>query len=175
MPRLSLKSLLQSSLDGARKVAVLGVGSELRGDDQAGLLVVDKLNDKCKKEGSFPQLELFKGFTAPENVTGEIKKYAPSHLIVVDAADVGSEPGTIEVIDPDLVGGVSFSTHMMPMKIVMDYVNESMQCKMMIIGIQPKCLEFLAPVSREVRTSVRQVVAGIEAIVRQIPQQDAGA
>ena len=166
---LNLKTLVRASLEGASRVAVLGVGSELRGDDQAGLLVAERLRKRCKMNGSCPQIELFHGATAPENLTGEIKSYRPSHLILVDAADVGKEPGTVEVISPELISGTSFSTHMMPLKIIVDYMRDSINCKVMVIGIQPKTLEYAGPVSREIRASVRQVATAIEAVVREIP------
>lgn len=149
-------------------MAVLGAGSELRGDDRAGLLVVERLRTRCKKNGSCPQIEPFYGATAPENLTGEIKRYRPTHLILVDAADVGKEPGNVEVISPETIAEVSFTTHMMPMKIVVDYLRESIDCKVMIVGIQPKSLEYDVPVSPEVRASVRQVATAIEAVVREI-------
>lgn len=171
--RLNLKALLRENLEGANRVAVLGVGSELRGDDQAGLLVVERLRKRCKVNGSCPQLELFYGATAPENLTGEIKNYRPSHLILVDAADVEKDPGTVEVISHELISGVSFSTHMMPLKIIVDYMLDSINCKVMVIGIQPKSLEYTGPVSSEIRASVRQVATAIEAVVREIPVSQA--
>ena len=166
--RLGLKALLRENLDGARRVAVLGAGSELRGDDRAGLLVAHKLRNKCKRNGACPQIELFYGATAPENLTGEIKNYRPSHLILVDAADVGKGPGAIQVIAPEAIVDASFSTHRMPLKVVVDYLRESIGCKVLIIGIQPKTVEYDTPVSLEVKSSVRQLVTAIEAIVRQI-------
>jgi hydrogenase maturation protease HycI len=167
--RLNLKMLLRASLEGANRVAVLGVGSELRGDDQAGLLVTQRLRKRCKFNRSCPQIELFHGATAPENLTGEIKQYRPSHLILIDAADVGKAPGTVEVIGPESISGVSFSTHGMPLKILADYMRESIHCKVMVIGIQPKTMELNGVVSPEIRASVRQVAMAIEAIVREIP------
>jgi hydrogenase 3 maturation protease len=166
--RLNLKALLRESLKGASRVAVMGVGSELRADDQAGLLVAQRLRKRCKVNGACPQIELYHGATAPENLTGEIKAFLPSHLIIVDAADVAKGPGTVEVISPESIEGASFSTHMMPMKIVVDYMRESINCKVMVIGIQPKSLEYMGPVSKEVRSSVTQVALAIEAVVKEI-------
>jgi hydrogenase 3 maturation protease len=166
--RPGFEALLRESLDGAKRVAVLGAGSELRGDDRAGLLVAQRLRNRCKRNGACPQIELFYGATAPENLTGEIKNYRPSHLILVDAADVGKEPGAIQVISPEAIVEASFSTHRIPLKILVDYLRESIDCKVLVIGIQPKTLEYDAPVSPEVKSSVRQVVTAIEAIVRQV-------
>lgn len=165
MSRTSLKTILKESLNGAERVAVLGVGSELKGDDRAGMMVVEHLQKKCDGSDPCSPLRVFYGATAPENLTGEIKKYRPTHLVIIDSADVSQEPGTIEVISPELVGGISFSTHMMPIKILVDYLYDALKCKIMIIGIQPKTLEYSAALSPEVRTSVRQVASAIDAVV----------
>jgi hydrogenase 3 maturation protease len=165
---LNLKMLLKAALAGAHRVAVLGVGSELRGDDQAGLLVIQKLRKRCKVDGSCPGIGLFHGATAPENLTGEIKAYRPSHLILIDAADVGKAPGTVEIIDPELISGMAFSTHRMPLQILVDYMRESIDCKVIVIGIQPKTVEYDGAVSPETRASVREVATAIETIVREI-------
>ena len=165
MPELNLTKLLRKSLDGARKIAVLGVGSDLRADDVAGMLVAEKLHKRCTKNGSNPLLEVFLGATAPENLTGEIKRFSPSHLIIVDAADTGAEPGTINVIPPENVAGISFSTHQMPLKLMVDYLNQSFECKIMIIGIQPGVLKFGQSPSKEVLKSVAQVTAALESVV----------
>ena len=42
---MSLKETLRRRLDGARRVAVLAVGSRLRADDEAGLLAADALGN----------------------------------------------------------------------------------------------------------------------------------
>ncbi len=153
---LDLKKALKNSLKGAKNVAILGVGSELRGDDIAGMVAAEiilKANHK--------NIHVFLGATAPENFTGEIKKCKPTHLFIIDAADTSSKPGTIDLIDPDIVGGVSFSTHMMPLKIMVDYLLQSIKCKVMIIGIQPKVLKFGSEPSKEAITSAKEVAKTI--------------
>jgi len=168
MSRLNLKTILRNSLTDARKIAVVGVGSELKGDDKAGMLVAAQLEKKCKKDGGCPQLGVFFGATAPENLTGEIKKFQPTHLIIIDAADVGREPGTIEIISPDQVGGISFSSHMLPIKVMVDYLLKSIDCKVMIIGIQPKSLAYNAPPTPQVKRSIKQVASALVSIVQEI-------
>ena len=59
MPRLNLKTVLKNSLRNAVRVAVLGVGSELKGDDKAGMLVAADLEKNLKKDGLYPQLAIF--------------------------------------------------------------------------------------------------------------------
>jgi hydrogenase 3 maturation protease len=168
MPNQNLKSLLKKSLENATKVAVLGVGSELRADDVAGMLVAQELQELCKKDGGCPQLEVFLGSTAPENLTGEIKKYQPSHLIIIDAADISSDPGVISLIDPKDIAGISFSTHQMPLSLFVDYIQQSFPCQIIILGIQPKVLHVGHPPSKEVEKSVKQMAKDLAELVNAI-------
>ena len=117
------------------------------------------------QKAAHKRLEVFLGATAPENLTGEIKKYKPSHLLIIDAADTASKPGTIDLIDPKTVGGISFSTHMMPLKIMVDYMLKSIKCKVIIIGIQPKVLKFGSEPSREAISSAKEIAKTILEII----------
>lgn len=157
----SLKKELAARLKGARRVAVLGVGSELRGDDIAGIIVLEDLK-KSKKIGRSVKLKTFEGSTAPENLTGEIKSFKPTHLIIVDTADIGEKPGSVLLLRADEVGrGVSFSTHKIPPKILIDYLAHSLKCDIVIIGIQPKNIGFGKSASKAVVASSRSVASSI--------------
>jgi hydrogenase 3 maturation protease len=149
---LNLKTTLKKKLKDAKKIAVLGIGSELRADDVAGLLVAEEL-----KKIKDLKLKVFIGSTAPENLTGEIIKYKPTHIIIVDSVDTDQKPGFVLLVSPEEVGGVSFSSHMLPVKMIVDYLLESLKCEIIIIGIQPKILMFGETVSKEVKKSAKQV------------------
>jgi hydrogenase 3 maturation protease len=154
-PNLNLRKILTNSLEGAERIAVLGIGSELRADDAAGTSIAHAVFDTCKK---CKKVKVFFGETAPENLTGEIKRYNPTHLVILDAADTSQEPGTISLITPEMINGISFSTHQMPIYVLVDYLKEDLrECCIQIIGIQPKELRFGKPVSKEVKQSVKQV------------------
>ena len=157
----SLKKELAARLKGARRIAVLGVGSELRGDDIAGILVLEPIK-KSKKIRPSMKLQTFEGSTAPENLTGEIRAFKPTHLIIVDSADIGEEPGAVLLLRADEVGrGISFSTHKIPPKILIDYFTHTLKCEIVIIGIQPKSINFGKPASKAVIVSSRAVSAFI--------------
>lgn len=153
-----LAALLKSKLENAQRIAVIGVGSELRADDAAGILAAKYLQEENKGSS---KLQVFFGGTAPENLSGEIKKFNPTHIIIIDSADTGQKPGTIMLINPEDAGGISFSTHMMPLAMLADYFKESLKCETVIIGIQPKTLKFGECVSKEVKKSSRQVSSAI--------------
>jgi hydrogenase 3 maturation protease len=157
----SLKKELAARLKDAKRVAVLGIGSELRGDDIAGILVLESLK-KSRKMRPSVRLKTFEGSTAPENITGEIKAFKPTHIIIVDTADIGEKPGTVLLLRADEVGrGISFSTHKIPPKILIDYFANSLKCEIIIIGIQPKSIGFGKPASKAVIASSKSVALSI--------------
>ncbi len=159
----NLKTNLKKKLNSAKKIAVLGVGSALRNDDAAGLLVAEEMN-KIRNS----KLKVFLGSTAPENLTGEIIKYRPTHIIIVDSVDMDQKPGSILLADPQEVDGISFYSHMLPIKMTIDYLLESIKCEIIIIGIQPKSLEFGETISAEVKKSTAQIAD----VIRQILQEE---
>ena len=154
---------LKSRLKSAKRIALLGVGSELRGDDAAGILVAEALSKKiCRRNN----LKVFLGHTAPENLTGEIKKFKPQHLIIIDSADMGKKAGEVSLIDISDLRGVTFSTHQLPVVIMADYLMQATGCEISIIGIQPKQLKFDSQVSQEILKSVKQLVVGLQQVLR---------
>ena len=150
-----LLQILRNRLLKAERIAVLAVGSEFRGDDASGLLVAKKL---LRKLGSLQgKVKIMLGETAPENFTGEIRAYNPTHLILLDCADCGEKPGTIRFIDKNNIGGLTFSTHMLPLKLMLDFLLRDLSFDLMIIGIQPEEVEFGKPVSLAVKKTVNSL------------------
>ncbi len=153
----SLSSVLKQKLENASRVVILGVGSELRGDDIAGILAAGHIEKIIAKKPAAVQVNVLIGETAPENLTGEIKRLQPTHLVIIDSAEFGGSPGQITVINPDDIGGVTFCTHSLPAKVMTDYLSQFLKYKAVIIGIQPKTLAVGASPSKEVIIAAEQV------------------
>lgn len=141
---------------------MLGVGSELRGDDAAGVLVARRLEVFCSLARP-RRLAAFVGASAPENVTGPIARFAPSHLLLVDAADLGRPPGEVELVPRDRIDGLAFCTHMLPAPILLGYLEQTIGCACAVLGIQPAQTGVLEQPSPPVARAVRRVVAELEA------------
>ena len=155
-----LEKFLKNRLKSARKVALLAIGSEFRGDDAAGLLVAENVQNFLKKTNN--GFKIFIGATAPENLTGDIKRYKPSHILLVDSVDFKDRPGSIVVLCPrDIGDGVSFSTHKMPAKVLMQYFSKSFDCDPVLIGIQPLSIDFGKRASKEVVSAAKEVALAI--------------
>jgi len=177
MPDLSLS--LKSRLRGAKKIAILVIGSDLRADDAAGTLIGESLDNvwghsagtSCKKSkvpAECPhqvQVKVFFGGTAPENFTGSIKAFKATHVIMIDSADMGKKPGEVHLFDPEKIEGVSFCTHSLPINILAGYLVEFLNCRIIMIGIQPRTIEFGKPVSKEVAKSIKSTVNIVKDVI----------
>lgn len=156
------KRNLSLDFDGARRIAFLAIGSDLRADDSAGILVGRSLERHILKKKTRIPAKVFFGFTAPENITGEIKKFRPTHLVIIDSADMGKRPGEAELLEAEAEGkSISFTTHQLPVKVLVAYLLAFLKCKVAIIGIQPKTTKFGLTVSREVMLSVKRISADL--------------
>lgn len=157
---LKLKAALKNRLKNAKRVGILGIGSEIRSDDAVGIFIASQLQAYIKKN-KIKALKVFLGQTAPENFTGVIKKFNPTHLIILDAIDFKKKPGTIGIVGARSEKGVSFSTHRMPIKFLTDYLYQSIACQSIIIGIQPQSLNFCANLTPQIHKSAKILSAAI--------------
>ncbi|MCL2832428.1 MAG: hydrogenase 3 maturation endopeptidase HyCI [Treponema sp.] len=155
-----IREMLGEALAGACKVAVLGCGSVMRGDDAAGHLIAERLS------GLKIKARAFCGSSAPENFSGEIKRFCPDTLLVIDAADLPAGPdgskkpaGTVELIPPETVTGATFTTHMLPLRVMMDYLHRETGCKVLLLGIQAQSLDFADGLTPPVAAAADTVVA----------------
>ena len=164
-----LLETLKARLDGCGKIALLGVGAELRGDDGAGMAVVHKLRELTRKQPFIAlEFEAFEGANAPENATCFINAFSPRQIVIIDAADIGLAVGAVREIPVGEISGTAFSTHTLPMKVVTDYLAQTTGATITIIGMQPKALEFDAPLSGEMEMGVENFVSVFFSLLKDI-------
>jgi hydrogenase 3 maturation protease len=132
---------------------IVGIGSEFRGDDAAGVLVARNL----KKSVKSPNVLIIEAGVAPENFTSEIKKFKPSHIILIDAADFEAKPGTVIFTDSSAAIGQSTSTHRLPLSMLSDYLHDQTSAKVLLIGIQPTKAGLSNEMCKKVRDAVDEV------------------
>ena len=161
----SLKILLKEALLGTRRVAILGCGSSLRGDDAVGPMIAEALGDLGDLKG---RARAFNGDVAPENQTSLLKQFDPDLVLMIDAVDMGSEPGEVRLIPLDEIGGVSFSTHILPLSILMEYLKREIGCEVLLLGIQPISLEFMADMTPAVAKAVETVTNDLLSLLTQM-------
>lgn len=110
---------------------LLGIGNELRGDDGVGNVIAREIAES-KPEGwlSVPCE------TVPENFTGLVKQHRPGLLVLVDAADMGLQPGEFRIIPPEKLDSDVLGTHGMPLRHLVTYLRPYAG-KTIFIGVQP--------------------------------------
>lgn len=148
----------ECTADG-RKVAVVGVGAQLKRDDFAGVRVAEAVNARVH-----PLIKGFAGHNAPENITGEIVSFAPALVVFVDAAALGLSAGEARVIERAEMGGVSFCTHTLPLQLIMDYLAQALGCAFLVLGIQPKDISFGEGLSPEVQAAADRIAAALTGV-----------
>jgi hydrogenase 3 maturation protease len=148
-----------SFFPGVTRLAVLGVGSELRSDDASGLVTARFLQRRCRDN---PNLYIAEGGSAPENLSGPIAVFNPSHLVVVDSADMGLDPGSIRLVNVDNIGGFSASTHCLPLAVLIQYLLLRISCRVALVGIQPENLDFDGRISHTVCRAAYRLAREIE-------------
>ncbi|HTX61412.1 MAG TPA: hydrogenase maturation peptidase HycI [Methanobacterium sp.] len=152
MKRLQLE--LERFVKNYKKIVVLGIGNQLRGDDYSGSLVAVKLGQECRKDN----VVIVDGGTVPENFTGLVRKETPSHIILIDAADMGKKPGYIRLIEKEEISRYNISTHAMPLSFLIKYLEQTTSARIILIGIQPDGMELDNTLSEEVKKSVEYLV-----------------
>jgi len=90
-----------------------------------------------------------------------------AHIIIVDAADMGLKPGEAKLLEAEAIAGTSFSTHLLPLAILISYFRNQIDCGISVVGIQPKVTTFGKPPSKEILLSIRSVTSAIIASVVQ--------
>jgi len=138
-----LKAYFSEAFAQPKRVCILGVGSELCHDDEAGLYLVEKLSERLNipvGEASGRVL-LVSGGPAPENFSGMIREFHPDLLVVVDAAFLELPAGSIQLLPEERAAGLSFSTHMLPLPTLLSYLKLSCGCQTCLVGIQPATTE----------------------------------
>jgi len=146
------------------RVAIVGIGNEYRSDDAAGILIARALS-QCEGAANADHILICEGGHAPENITGELRKFAPDLVLLIDAAEIGKEPGAVEWIREEDIDGMSASTHSLPLSMLALYLRMELNCKVSLLGIQPKSNEVGETVSEEVLQAVNEVVTGLDEVL----------
>lgn len=173
MSRLPVAPTTDGGTDHPRplRVALVGIGQELRGDDAAGVKVARSLlrrqrrRQKVDPAPDTPALLIVEGGPAPENCTGLTRRFQPDLVILVDSAHMEEPAGTIRWLDWKDITGLSASTHSLPLYMFAQYLTAECHCAVALIGIQPLHTNLGEPLSDAVRRAVRRTADTLSALL----------
>ncbi len=158
----SWKSQLQQMIPPGCRVAVLGIGQVLCGDDAAGVLAARHLR---RLVGVGDRWLIVEAGLAPENFVGQVCRMAAEQVILVDAAYMGDQPGEIRVLDWRLVDEMSASTHALPIHLLGEYLVMETGCALTLVGIQAGDTRFGQRSSPVIRRAAVQVARGLAQVL----------
>ena len=138
------------------RVAIVGIGNEFNGDDAAGVLVARKLSTRECSDDAGHVLVIEAG-QAPENITGELRRFQPQVVLLIDAAQVDADPGEVVWIPWETTTGMSASSHSLPLSMLARYLTLEFNCSVHLLGIQPAQNESNGNVSPEVYAAVEDI------------------
>ena len=161
MSNASFEDELRDFITGANKIAILGIGNDLRSDDGLGPYIVEKLNIDD------PRILIENVGSVPEGFARNLAEFGAERVIMVDAADMLKPPGHIEFVTKDRIGGINISTHSMPLSFLMMYLEQETGGKTVLIGIQPKSIQFGEGLTQEIQEVVDKTISILEHVLKE--------
>lgn len=159
---LTLGDQIAEWLKGFQRLAVLGIGNPLRRDDAIGVKVLERL------KGRVPgNVALFNCEMVPENFLTEVERFQPTHVLMIDAAQLDLEPGEARLIPTEKITGVALSTHTMPLSLTAEILRANLGAEVVLLGIKPERTEFgeglsprLQKASEGIATAILEAIEG---------------
>ena len=159
---MDFESQLSNFLTDCKKLIVLGVGNELKSDDGVGPFIIRKLQEENIENNN---LLLIDAGTVPENFTGKIRKENPTHIIIVDACLMNSNPGDMQIVDKDDFASIGISTHSMSLSFFVKYLEQGTGFKIIFVGIEPKTMDWGNAPTPNVQKAADEFIKTLKGIV----------
>lgn len=140
------------------RVAVIGIGNRLWGDDGAGPELLRKLKEEWEVQESrwnaLGERFFIDAGEFPEDWFIRILDLKPDVILVIDAMDLQAEPGSIAILELEALSeAFCCSTHRLPLRSLL-HLWERNGSQTLVLAVQPKDLTFREGLSPEVETSV---------------------
>lgn len=152
----TLSEQLPAILHG--RVCIVGVGSDLRGDDGAGPELIRLIGGRVSAE-------CFDVGVAPENYLEKIVSVAPDTVLIVDAADFDGAPGEAMIFSAEDAKSGGLSTHALSLDMVCTYLSVRRPMTVWVLGIQPAAVGLCAGLSAEVAATVGEIADCLAAML----------
>ncbi len=137
-----LKKILKST------PLIIGIGNELRGDDAAGIVLVEKL-----QEGGYPTA--LNVYGNPENYLRKISEMSGKSRLWIDIINWGGKPGEFRIIESGEINHFAVSTHNFSPVVLFSFLKEFRDIPDYFLGIQPESMQLGRPVSPGVEKTIQ--------------------
>lgn len=141
----------------APSMIVVGIGSDLCGDDGAGPAAARAL------AGAVPW-EVIDAQTVPESFLMRIVQRRPASVVLIDAVDFRARPGAVDLLESTQITGQGPSTHGPAPLAFLEMLGMLHRCRTAVLAIQPKQTNPGQPLSAEVSRAVELVTEAFKTL-----------
>jgi hydrogenase maturation protease len=144
-------------MESTKRICVLGLGNLMRVDDAVGMMALRALAESgLVRENALGEIAFVEGGTLGLDLMYALT--GVTHLLALDAVDVGAEPGTLVRFEKHELGEIpsgksvhllGFSDLMGVMKLMGDEPEE-----IVLLGVQPKRIDWGTELTEEVQRAM---------------------
>ena len=135
-----------------RPLLLLGMGSELHGDDAWAFHLVSFF-----KKRRIPGLHVLWGSTAPENFLPAIARLNPKAVIICDAGTIPASPGEYALVREENLPEEPLFSHRIPLKKIGEMVRERTGAPVHFLILRPLSLDLLAGLTQPVARGLKSL------------------
>lgn len=150
-----LSSLLKTYY--GQRILLLGLGNTLKADDGVGPHICERIKDKISAE-------VLDVGTVPENYLGPITRYDADVVLLIDAADLGQQLGSIGIYHHTVLRSGSLSTHTPSISLLLNAMRQGKKMPVLLLGIQPACLELGESMSPDVQEAAETLISVLQEV-----------
>ena len=141
------------------RIALVSMGSPLKTDDDIANQVLDKLKGR-------DSLLKVRAEAVPENFIKPIKEFRPDVIAFLDAVDFRGGVGEVRLFTlRDMTDIMVSTTHSLPIGIMGQFFPG---VRIMVIGIQPKSIDYGTELSRELEFKMQDITREVEKLILRI-------
>ncbi len=126
---------------------LVGIGNTMFADDGAGPHLVYRLKGRTRAT-------VLNAGDSLEAYLGKIAEAGEKTVVLVDAVDFGSSPGTVAIFTRDQLPSAASGTHRVPLGLIIDCLSRMCSAEVYLLGIQPGCTQLGADMTAAVGRSI---------------------
>ncbi len=147
---------LKDFLAKARKPLIFaGVGNKELSDDGAGPALAGRILN--------PAFETVDCGTVPENFLEKIAALKAATIVIIDATDLRTTPGSYSILPAHQIAHAAISTHALSLGMMAQYLSSEGTSELYLLAVQPRTISEGACLSGPVEKTILELATIINA------------
>ncbi len=137
-------------LQNDKRILFVGIGNVLKQDDGVGVYISQNIKSTASILALTVEVSI-------ENYIGKINSLNPDIIVLIDCADLDSQPGSWRILPVGEVMDLTFNTH----NISLNRLSEFFNVPVFVLGIQPASIDFGENISYLVKNIADRIILQI--------------